>query len=121
MTECLVPSPKDPPSDFITVSVCMAPPTSPSSASTAPKDRCTTRRCCSRQREQHVSKPIKSRHPVVSHHLTCLSSRCSLSMARSTPDWLLVVKESKSSASGARERSGSCRKPGDSRDMLRTA
>lgn len=47
MTECLSPSPKDPPSAFVTVSVCMALPTSPSSTSTAPEDKCTTRRCCS--------------------------------------------------------------------------
>lgn len=61
MTECLIPSPNDPPSAFITVSVCVAPPTSPSSASTAPEDRCTTRRRCSRPTEQHVSQSANQR------------------------------------------------------------
>lgn len=68
-----------------------------------------------------ASQPIRGRHPAARHHLTCLSCRWSPSTARRTPDWLLVVKESRSSASGPRERSGSCRKPGDSRDTLRTA
>lgn len=45
MTECLTPSLKCPPSGFTTATVCVAPPTSPMTASTAPEARWMVRKC----------------------------------------------------------------------------
>lgn len=125
ITECFVPSLKDPPLGFMSFTLCVAPPTSPISTSTAPTDRWMDRKCYTHKQREKNNEIIRETPGAKVYHVyicfTCLWVWSALKAASRTPDWLLVEKENRSSTSWPSDRGATWTKPPDNTDTLRTA